>query len=180
VDIAAWLRGLGLEQYESAFRANEIDEGVLPSLTSEDLREIGVVPIGHRRRLLDAIAALGAETPVASSPDAPVRADAERRQLTVMFCDLVGSTELSSRLDPEDYREVIAADHRAVAKKIAETDGFVSRGAMGCWFISVTRRRMRTTPNERCGPALPASTRWVASMSNPSASKRASGSPPGW
>src|SRR5215471_20904278 len=68
VDIAAWLRGLGLEQYEPAFRVNEIDETVLPSLTSEDLREIGVVPIGHRRRLLDAIAALGAETPVASSP----------------------------------------------------------------------------------------------------------------
>jgi len=64
VDIAAWLRGLGLEQYEPAFRANEIDERVLPSLTSEDLREMGVVPIGHRRRLLDAIAALGPETPV--------------------------------------------------------------------------------------------------------------------
>ena len=74
MDIAAWLRSLGLEQYEPAFRANEIDEGVLPSLTSEDLREIGVVPIGHRRRLLDAIAALSdglpaAEaTPVAAAP----------------------------------------------------------------------------------------------------------------
>jgi class 3 adenylate cyclase len=133
VDIAAWLRGLGLEQYEPAFRANEIDERVLPSLTSEDLREIGVVPIGHRRRLLDAIAALGtqapgvAEAPAAFSPDAPVRADAERRQLTLMFCDLVGSTELSSRLDPEDYREVIAAYHRAVAEVITGFDGFVSR-----------------------------------------------------
>jgi hypothetical protein len=74
VDIAAWLRSLGLEQYEPAFRANEIDEGVLPSLTSEDLREIGVVPIGHRRRLLDAIAALSdglpaaKATPVAAAP----------------------------------------------------------------------------------------------------------------
>jgi hypothetical protein len=64
VDIAAWLRGLGLEQYEPAFRANEIDERVLPSLTSEDLREIGVMPIGHRRRLLDAIAAVGTQAPV--------------------------------------------------------------------------------------------------------------------
>ena len=64
VDIAAWLRGLGLEQYEPAFHANEIDEEVLPSLTSEDLREIGVVLIGHRRRLLNAIAALGTEAPV--------------------------------------------------------------------------------------------------------------------
>ena len=131
MDIAAWLRGLGLEQYEPAFRVNEIDERVLPSLTSEDLREIGVVPIGHRRRLLDAIAALGIEVPVVIettvSSDSPTPANAERRQLTVMFCDLVGSTALSSRLDPEDYREVIAAYHRAVAKIIAEADGFVCR-----------------------------------------------------
>jgi len=131
VDIAAWLRGLGLEQYEPAFRVNEIDERVLPSLTSEDLREIGVVPIGHRRRLLDAIDALGIEVPVVTkttvSRDTPTSANAERRQLTVMFCDLVGSTALSSRLDPEDLREVIAAYHRAVAKIIAEADGFVSR-----------------------------------------------------
>src|SRR5262249_19799417 len=90
-DIAAWLRGLGLEQDEPAFRANEIDERVLPSLTSEDLREIGVVPIGHRRRLLDAIAALGTKAPVVGettvSRDSPAPAYAERRQLTVLFCD---------------------------------------------------------------------------------------------
>src|SRR5215813_6713189 len=87
---------------------NEIDERVLPSLTSEDLREIGVVPIGHRRRLLDAIAVLGTEGPVVAettvSRDSPALANAERRQLTVLFCDLVGSTELSTRLDPEDLR----------------------------------------------------------------------------
>jgi class 3 adenylate cyclase len=131
VDIAAWLRGLGLEQYELAFRANEIDATVLPSLTSEDLREIGVVPIGHRRRLLDAIAALDAEASgfakTTASRDTPVPANAERRQLTVMFSDLVGSTGVSARLNPEDYREVIAAYHRAVTKIIAESDGFVSR-----------------------------------------------------
>ena len=131
MDIAAWLRGLGLEQYELAFRANEIDATVLPSLTSEDLREIGVVPIGHRRRLLDAIAALDAEASgfakTTASRDTPAPANAERRQLTVMFSDLVGSTGLSARLDPEDYREVIAAYHRAVTKIIAEADGFVSR-----------------------------------------------------
>ena len=132
MDIAAWLRSLGLEQYEPAFRANEIDEGVLPSLTSEDLREIGVVPIGHRRRLLDAIAALSdglpaAEaTPVAAAPSAAT-AEAERRQLTVMFRDLVGSTALSARLDPEDLREVIAAYHRAVAEVVAGLDGFVAK-----------------------------------------------------
>jgi class 3 adenylate cyclase/predicted ATPase len=131
VDIAAWLRGLGLEQYEPAFRANEIDERVLPSLTSEDLREIGVVPIGHRRRLLDAIAALATQAPVIAettvSRETPAPANAERRQLTVMFCDLVGSTELSTRLDPEDLREVIAAYHRAVAGVVAGFDGFVAK-----------------------------------------------------
>ena len=131
MDIAAWLRGLGLEQYESAFRANEIDEKVLASLTSEDLREIGVVLIGHRRRLLNAIAALATGAPIVTkttvSHGSPAPANAERRQLTVMFCDLVGSTALSSRLDPEDMREIIAAYHRAAAEIVARSGGFVSR-----------------------------------------------------
>jgi class 3 adenylate cyclase len=125
VDIAAWLHGLGLQQYEAAFRVNEIDASLLPSLTAEDLKDLGVNLVGHRRRLLNAIAALRTETPATS--DAATPAVAERRQLTVMFCDLVGSTALSARLDPEDYREVIAAYHRSVAKIIAESDGFVSR-----------------------------------------------------
>ena len=131
MDIAEWLRGLGLAQYEPAFRENAIDSTVLAKLTSEDLKEIGVVAIGHRRKLLTAIAALGAEVPapavMAASLDLPAQAAAERRQLTVMFCDLVGSTALSARLDPEDLREVIGAYHRCVAKIIAESDGFVSR-----------------------------------------------------
>src|SRR4051794_25333426 len=110
MDIALWLQGLGLERYEVAFRDNEIDWQVLPSLTADDLKEIGTGGVGHRRRLLDAIAAL--RTPVEPAPAAPRTEGAERRQLTVTFCDLVGSTELSSRLDPEDLREVIAAYHR--------------------------------------------------------------------
>ena len=111
MDIAAWLHSLGMQQYEGAFRANAIDWEVLPKLTSEDLREIGVVAIGHRRKLLAAIAVLDSETPApAMAP--PARADAERRQLTVMFCDLVGSTPLSARLDPEDLRGIIGAYHR--------------------------------------------------------------------
>src|SRR5262245_3189966 len=126
MDIAAWLRGLGLEQYEAAFRDNDIDAQVLPRLTAEDLISIGVTSVGHRRRLLDAIAALGTEAPPVA-PDTPVQADAERRQLTVMFCDLVGSTELSARLDPEDLREVIAAYHRAVADVVRSFDGFVAK-----------------------------------------------------
>jgi hypothetical protein len=90
MDVAAWLRKLELEQYEPAFRENEINERALPSLTAEDLKDLGVTLVGHRRRLLDAITALGAEVPsapvTAASRDAP--AEAERRQLTVMFCDL--------------------------------------------------------------------------------------------
>ena len=124
MDVADWLRKLGLEQYAPAFRENDVDAQVLPRLTAEDLISIGVTSVGHRRRLLDAIATLGVE---AASGAVPMRAEAERRQLTVMFCDWVGSTELSSRLDPEDYREVIAAYHRAVAKIIFEADGLVSR-----------------------------------------------------
>jgi len=131
MDVAEWLRGLGLEQYTPAFRDNDIDGEVLRRLTGEDLRELGVRSIGHRRRLLDAISALstalaGAGVTLAST-EMLVRADAERRQLTVMFCDLVGSTELSSRLDPEDLREVIAAYHRAVAKAVSGFDGFVAK-----------------------------------------------------
>jgi class 3 adenylate cyclase len=130
MDVAAWLQGLGLERYVPAFRDSEIDWEVLPKLTSEDLREIGVAAIGHRRKLLDAIAALGATVPTAAvtaaPSDAPAPTDAERRQLTVMFCDLVGSTALSSRLDPEDLREVIAAYHRAVTEIVARFDGFVA------------------------------------------------------
>jgi class 3 adenylate cyclase/predicted ATPase len=126
MDVAEWLRELGLEQYEPAFRANEIDARVLPRLTTEDLKDLGVTLIGHRRRLLDAIAAFSTEVP-ATPRNAPAQAEAERRQLTVMFCDLVGSTALSSRLDPEDLRDVIAAYHRAVAGVVAQFDGFVAK-----------------------------------------------------
>jgi class 3 adenylate cyclase/tetratricopeptide (TPR) repeat protein len=102
----------------------------LPNLTAEDLKDLGVTLVGHRRRLLDAIAALRSEAAgvaSASSRDVAVPVDAERRQLTVMFCDLVGSTALSAQLDPEDLREVIAAYHRAVAAVVRSFDGFVAK-----------------------------------------------------
>jgi hypothetical protein len=122
------LQVLGLECIVPVFRDNEIDWEVLPKLTSEDLREIGVAAIGHRRKLLDAIAELSAPAPTAAVraavSDASVPADAERRQLTVMFCDLVGSTALSVRLDPEDLRAVIGACHR----RVATAGGFVAKG----------------------------------------------------
>src|ERR1700730_1947457 len=136
MDVAAWLRGLGLEQYEPAFRDNFVDADVLPDLTAEDLVGMGVPSIDHRRKLLAAIAALGAEPtrdsaqPAASAtstPISPLASEAERRQLTVMFCDLVGSTALSARLDPEDLREVIGAYHRCCADLITEAGGFVAK-----------------------------------------------------
>jgi len=130
IEITDWLRNLGLEQYAPAFRDNAIDAKVLPSLTAEDLKELGVTLVGHRRRLLDAIAALNAEMPAAvpATPrDAAVPADVERRQLTVMFCDLVGSTALSRRFDPEDLRKVLSAYQRAVTEVVTGFDGFVAK-----------------------------------------------------
>ena len=135
MDVAAWLRGLGLEQYAPAFRDNDVDGEVLPELTADDLISIGVTSVGHRRKLLAAIAALGTEPPTVaqsatsatSAPTSPPPIDAERRQLTVMFCDLVGSTALSTRFDPEDLRELIGDYHRAVADTVGRFDGFVAK-----------------------------------------------------
>jgi class 3 adenylate cyclase/tetratricopeptide (TPR) repeat protein len=112
-----------------ALRDNEIDWEVLPKLTSDDLREIGVAAIGHRRKLLEAIAAIGATVPTALSAafNTPAPAEAERRQLTVMFCDLVGSTPLSTRFDPEDLREILGPYHRCVAETVARFSGFVAK-----------------------------------------------------
>jgi class 3 adenylate cyclase len=152
MDIAAWLRGLGLEEYAPAFRDNRIDMRVLPKLTAEDLKDLGVTTIGDRRILLDAIAerksgetrssaaarpplpAPGMPALAGGRPGAPppaeegrVGAEAERRQVTVMFCDLVGSTALSARLDPEDLREVIGHYHACVTETVSRCDGFVAK-----------------------------------------------------
>ena len=130
MDIAEWLRTMGLGQYASAFAENDIGPDLLPSLTPEELKEIGVASLGHRRRLLEAIAALRpanvavSEVPEPRSTPAP---EAERRQLSVMFCDLVGSTALAARLDPEDLRELIGAYHRSVAEAVRHFDGFVAK-----------------------------------------------------
>jgi class 3 adenylate cyclase/tetratricopeptide (TPR) repeat protein len=132
MDIADWLRRLELPQYIPAFAENAIDWAVLPRLTADDLRDIGVVAVGHRRKLLDAIAALSAADAAAIGtagvpPASSISVGAERRQLTVMFCDLVGSTALSARLDPEDLREVIGAYHTAVAEEVVRFAGFVAK-----------------------------------------------------
>lgn len=134
MDVGDWLRRLGLEQYEATFRENAISDKVLPNLTAEDLKDMGVGMVGHRRILLDAIAALraaeGTPTPLsdASLANHEVAKDsAERRQVTVMFSDLVGSTALSARLDPEDLRDILSAYQACVGDIVVRFGGFVAR-----------------------------------------------------
>src|SRR6202011_4714362 len=134
MDLGGWLRSLGLEQYEAAFRENAIDDTVLPSLTAEDLKDLGVGIVGHRRKLLDAIAVLRADANAKRAPpdalptiDKSPKDSAERRNVTVMFSDLVGSTALSARMDPEDLREVISAYQNCVADTVRRFDGFVAK-----------------------------------------------------
>jgi len=134
MEVGSWLRRLGLEQYEAVFRDNEIDEAVLPRLTAEDLKDLGVGRVGHRRKLLDAIAALRTESS-GSAPPSEVIADndqaaiesAERRHVTVMFSDLVGSTALSARMDPEDLREVISAYQACVTATVRRFGGYIAK-----------------------------------------------------
>jgi class 3 adenylate cyclase/pimeloyl-ACP methyl ester carboxylesterase len=140
VDIADWLRRLGLYQYESVFRDNDVDAETLPSLTADDLRELGITSLGHRKKLLSAIAALSptlgkdleddrGPPPKEAGASRPLMKTrhAERRHLTVMFADLVGSTALSERLDPEDMREILAAYHQAVAAEVAHFEGYIAK-----------------------------------------------------
>ena len=142
MDIVVWLRSLGLGKYEAAFRENEIDETVLPNLTAEDLKELSVTALGHRRKLLDAIAALrnDANEPTPSVMAAPARPSAatptaapvaqavgERRHVTVMFCDLVGSTSISAGLDAEEWRDLVGAYVDAASAAVTEMGGHVAK-----------------------------------------------------
>jgi class 3 adenylate cyclase len=137
MDVANWLRALGLEQYEATFRENDVDAELLPNLVADDLKELGITSLGHRRRLLEAIAALRnkgapADQPIrlTTNPTGNVgspESTAERRPVSVMFCDLIGSTALSSRLDAEDLREVIRAYQACVATTIRQFNGFIAR-----------------------------------------------------
>jgi class 3 adenylate cyclase len=140
MDLGSWLKSLGLERYEAASRENEITEKVLPNLTAEDLKDMGVSIVGHRRALLDAIAVLRLVKEPGSAPSkrtaesaVPTKdTAAERRQVTVMFSDLVGSTALSARMDPEDLREVISAYQKCVAETVQRFGGSLrSTWAMG-------------------------------------------------
>jgi class 3 adenylate cyclase/predicted ATPase len=130
--IADWLKKLGMSEYAQRFDDNDIDASVLPELTDQDLKDLGV-SLGHRRKMLRAIRDLSNARGAVTAPAAPLatepprQADAERRQLTVMFTDLVGSTALSTKLDPEDMRSLIGAYHRCVAETVARFDGFVAK-----------------------------------------------------
>jgi hypothetical protein len=137
MDIGSWLRGLGLGQYEAVFRENEIEADVLSDLTELDLEKLGL-PLGPRKRLLKAIANLTADSAAPSNPaprlsatpstrQPPPESLAERRQVTVMFSDLVGSTALSARMDPEDLRDVIAAYQKCVTETVQRFGGFVAK-----------------------------------------------------
>jgi class 3 adenylate cyclase len=130
--VADWLEKLGLGQYAQRFAENDINIGILPHLTDQDLKELGVVSLGHRRQLLLAIAELkgvqksAQQPPATEAPIAP-HDTAERRQVTVMFSDLVGSTALSARMDPEDLREVISAYQKSVSETVQRFGGFVAK-----------------------------------------------------
>jgi class 3 adenylate cyclase len=132
MDVGVWLQQLGLGQYEAVFRESAIDSDVLPDLTDADLKDLGL-PLGHRKRLLKAVASLGASEnlspsmPELAHPSPRPTDSAERRQVTVMFTDLVGSTALSARMDLEDLRAVIGAYHKCVAETVTRFDGFVAK-----------------------------------------------------
>ena len=132
MDVGGWLRSLGLGEYEGKFRDNKIDTDVLPQLTADDLKDIGVAAVGDRRRLLDAIAAWAGATPVdvpppsskSATPDGP-EVTAERRPITVLFFDLVGSTGLVAKLDPEDWRNLVNAYLDEASKAVTDFGGHV-------------------------------------------------------
>lgn len=152
MNIRDWLKNLGLETYVDAFVENDIDFAVLPELTGDDLREIGVLSIGHRRKILAAAERLDEDVPAparealpAVATPAPQSQEAERRHLTVLFSDLVGSSALSAELDPEEMREVIRAYQKAVAEAVAQVQGYVAQylgdGIVAYFGYPVARER---------------------------------------
>ncbi|HZZ24182.1 MAG TPA: hypothetical protein VFE60_17075 [Roseiarcus sp.] len=139
MDVGSWLRSLGLGQYEANFRDNKIDADVLPHLTADDLKDIGVSAVGDRRRLLAAIAALSGPAPSVDTPTSPrkpapgggLQISAERRPITVMFCDLVGSTGLAAKLDAEDWRNLVNAYLDEASAAVTGLGGHVLKKLVG-------------------------------------------------
>ena len=130
VDVAEWLRNLGLERYVSVFQENDVNADVLCHLTAEDLKELGVATVGHRRQLLRAVAELrdDAATLQVATHNTPRSTSAvERRHITVLFCDIVGSTSLSIGLDPEELREILTIYQASVGAAVAGEQGYIAR-----------------------------------------------------
>jgi class 3 adenylate cyclase len=156
MDVGGWLRGLGLGQYEEKFRDNKIDADLLPRLTVDDLKDIGVAVVGDRRRLLDAIAILYETSPPAdvpapamkSAPAKGLQASAEGRHITVLFCDIVDSTTISAGVDAENWRNLVSAYLDAASEAVTQMGGHIARSsAMGSWRCSGARPRRKTIPN---------------------------------
>jgi hypothetical protein len=156
--VKEWLASLGLSEYADRFAVHRIDLSILQDLTDKDLKEeLGIVPLGDRRRLLRAIAELASSTTPKFGPgsESKQRDEAERRQVTVMFADLVGSTALSTGMDPEDMREVISAYQKCVAEAVSTSAGSSpDMWGMVSSYTMVIRMPMRTTPSERYGLGL--------------------------
>jgi hypothetical protein len=182
--ITEWLASLGLPEYAQHFAENGIDVSVLRYLTDQDLEKIGVL-LGHRRKMLAAIAELSGAAPVmpqpASPPEEKRRHDAERRQLTIMFCDLVGSTALSARLGPEDLRGIITTYHRCCTELVERNGGFVAKYMVMAFSpISATPKRMNMTLSAQFAPGSVSSRRFRSSPRMPVRPCRfVSASPPG-
>ena len=181
MDVGGWLRSLGLGQYEANFRDNKIDADVLPQLTADDLRDIGVSAVGDRRRLLAAIAALSGPTPSANAPGpspkpAPAKGletSAERRPITVMFCDLVGSTSLASKLDAEDWRNLVNAYLDEASAAVTDLGGHVLKRLGDGLMALFGYPQAQENDAERAVRAALAIQRALADLNNRNAAKGA-------
>jgi class 3 adenylate cyclase len=153
-EVSDWLEKLGMSEYAERFAENRIDLSVLPDLTDQHLKDLGIA-LGDRLKMLRAVRELSGAVLASPQPaftEAKAQDTAERRQVTVMFSDLVGSTALSARMDPEDLREVISAYQKCVAETVQRFGGFVAKYmGDGVWSISAIRRRMKMTPSEQYG-----------------------------
>ena len=165
--IAEWLEKLGMSEYAQRFAENKIDVSVLRHLTDQDLKDIGV-PLGHRRKMLAAISELVGTDKAVPKPIAvaePKAQDtAERRQVTVMFSDLVGSTALSARMDPEDLREIISGYQKCVAQTVQRFGGFVAKYMGDGVLVYFGYPQAHEDDAERAASSSPASSKNVRTL----------------
>ena len=186
MDVGGWLRGLGLGQYEEKFRDNKIDADLLPRLTVDDLKDIGVSVVGDRRRLLDAIAAIAGAgrpadlpaSPTKSAPSKGLQASAERRPITVMFCDLVGSTSLAATLDAEDWRNLVNAYLDEASAAVTDLGGHVLKKLGDGLMALFGYPHAQENDAERAVRAALAIQRAISDLNNRNAAKTRRNCPP--